>query len=284
MPSLDENKNFWDRDYDWQERGDEWSAACGTVSHQWWSTLFPRIQGYLPAGRILEIAPGFGRWTHFLRDLCDELIIVDIAERAIAHCRHRFAADEHISAYVNNGTSLTMVADESIDLVFSFDSLVHVELDVISAYLAEIAGKLTANGIAFLHHSNMATRKPGTYDPDAIGWRGLTVSANAVEAEAARVGLSCVSQEILAWGNFVLLNDCISVITRRGSRWDRDNVVMENMTFTSNEIALAGRLSTLYPPSTQDVAFSARRRGHGLSSANGNAIIAEERVTYGARP
>jgi len=34
--------------------------------------------------RSLEIAPGFGRWTHFLRDLCSELIIVDIAERAAA--------------------------------------------------------------------------------------------------------------------------------------------------------------------------------------------------------
>jgi hypothetical protein len=43
-------------------------------------------------------------------------------EGAIAHCRERFAEDRHISAHVNDGTSLAMVADESIDLVFSFDA------------------------------------------------------------------------------------------------------------------------------------------------------------------
>jgi Methyltransferase domain len=96
--------------YDWSQRGDEWSDAWGGVSHQWWTTLFVRIQGYLPASRILEIAPGYGRWTHFLNDLCDELIIVDIAEAAIADCRERFAAEPHIRAHVNDGTSLAMVA------------------------------------------------------------------------------------------------------------------------------------------------------------------------------
>ena len=92
MPSLTQNLSVWDETYDWARRGDEWSDAWGGVSHHWWTTLFPRLQGYVPAGRILEIAPGFGRWTHFLRDLCSELIIVDIAESAIAHCRERFAA------------------------------------------------------------------------------------------------------------------------------------------------------------------------------------------------
>src|SRR4051812_3532337 len=259
MPSVLENVSVWDGMYDWSRRGDEWSDAWGGVSHHWWTTLFPRLQGYVPAGRVLEIAPGFGRWTHFLRDLCSELIIVDIAESAIAYCRERFAADRHISAHVNDGGSLPMVECGSIDLAFSFDSLVHAERDVMAAYLGELARVLTRDGVAFLHHSNMGAYARGTYDPNNIHWRATSVSATGIETLARTVGLSCVSQETVAWGNDDLLNDCFSVITRAGSRFDRENVVVENLDFTSAEIALARRLSTQYPPSRPDVRFGCDR-------------------------
>src|ERR1700761_8574095 len=148
MPSLSQNLAVWGETYDWSHRGDEWSEAWGGVTYQWWTTLFPRLQGYLPAGRILEIAPGYGRWTHFLKDLCDELIIVDIAQGAIDHCRQRFADEPHIHAHVNDGTSLSMAADRSIDLVFSFDSLVHAEAEIMSGYLVELARILAPDGVA----------------------------------------------------------------------------------------------------------------------------------------
>jgi SAM-dependent methyltransferase len=237
----------------WSARGDEWSEAWGGVPYQWWGTLFPRLQGYLPARRILEIAPGYGRWTHFLRDLCHELIIVDIAAQAIEHCRQRFAADEHVRAFVNDGTSLPMAADRSIDLVFSFDSLVHAEADVIAGYLRELARVLAADGVAFIHHSNMAAYPAGTFDPNNIHWRATSVSAAVVESLAQTVGLGCVSQETLAWGNEALLNDCISVLTRSGSSWARENVVRENIDFSRLEIAMVSRFSEQYPPFGRDL-------------------------------
>ena len=248
VPSLSDNLTVWGGVYDWSQRGDEWSDAWGGVSYQWWTTLFPRLQGYLPARRILEIAPGYGRWTHFLRDLCDELIIVDIAEAAIEHCRTRFAGEPHISAHVNDGTSLAMVDAGSIDLVFSFDSLVHAEGPVIVGYLVELARILSDNGVAFLHHSNMAAYPPGSYDPRNIHWRATSVSAAHVAELAPQVGLRCISQETVAWGNDRLLNDCFSVIVRGAAAGGRQNVVVENLGFTTNEIAMAKRLSTQYPP------------------------------------
>jgi SAM-dependent methyltransferase len=267
VPSLSQNLSVGGEAYDWSQRGDEWSGTWGGVSYQWWTTLFPRLQGYVPADRILEIAPGYGRWTHFLRDLCAELIIVDIAESAIAHCRERFAGDEHVSAHVNNGSSLAMVADGSIDLVFSFDSLVHAEADVISGYVAELSRILAAEGVAFLHHSNMAAYEQGTYDPHNIHWRATSVSAQLIEQLARTSGLSIVSQEQVAWGNEKLLNDCFSVIARAGSRWDRANVVVENLDFTRVEIAMAHRFSTQYPPFRSELEIGLaprheRRRAH----------------------
>lgn len=267
---------MWGNAYDWSKRGDEWSDTWGGVSYQWWTTLFPRLQGYVPAGRILEIAPGYGRWTHFLRDLCDELIIVDIAESAIEYCRERFAADRHIRSYVNNGSSLTVVDDEVIDLVFSFDSLVHAEADIMSGYLAELARVLAADGVAFLHHSNMRAYEPGTYDPHNIHWRATSVSRDLIEQLARSVDLRCISQETVAWGNEKLLNDCFSVITRAGSCWDRENVVVENMDFTRVEIAMALRFSTQYPPSRSDIRFTGRRND-ALASEHAHALALLDR-------
>ncbi len=48
-----------------------------------------------------------------------------------------------------------MVADGSIDFVFSFDSLVHAEEDVIRSYLDQLGQKLRPDGVGFLHHSNL---------------------------------------------------------------------------------------------------------------------------------
>src|SRR5438477_254447 len=83
----------------------------------------------------------------------------------------------------------------------------HAEQDVMYGYLAQIAQKLTGDGVAFLHHSNMGAYAAGTYDPNNIHWRARTVSAQLIEAIAEHVGLSCVSQETIAWGNDELLND-----------------------------------------------------------------------------
>lgn len=50
--------------YDWKDSGEEWSAPWGNSAAQWFGTILPRTSQCLPAGTILEIAPGFGRWTN----------------------------------------------------------------------------------------------------------------------------------------------------------------------------------------------------------------------------
>ena len=94
-------------------------------------TLLPRLKSFVPASTILGIAPGFGRWTQFLRPLCSKLVLVDVSPKCIAACQRRFAGNEGIQYHVNDGQSLAMVADESVDFAFSFDSLVHVEAPVL---------------------------------------------------------------------------------------------------------------------------------------------------------
>jgi SAM-dependent methyltransferase len=155
VASIDFNLETWDRTYDWSGLGDEWSAAWGSPARQWHWTLRPRLSRYLPAGSILEIGPGYGRWSQFLLAECRELVLVDLSASCIEACRERFADSSHVRYVVNDGTSLAALADDSIDLAFSFDSLVHAELDALDGYLAGLATKLKPGGTAVLHHSNL---------------------------------------------------------------------------------------------------------------------------------
>ena len=156
MPTTEANREFWDEEYDWASGGAEWSSRWGSTQAQWQGTILPRIRRHLPVHTILEIAPGFGRWTQFLAGCCQRLIVVDLSAKCIDACRARFADANHIEYHVNDGLSLPFVGDGSVDFVFSFDSLVHVEADVIESYLNELGRILKPGGAGFIHHSNLA--------------------------------------------------------------------------------------------------------------------------------
>ena len=139
VPSVETNKAVWGNDYAWPQQGDEWSAPWGSATTQWHCVILPRIRTFLPAKTVLEIAPGYGRWTQFLQPEAQHLIVVDLSESCIEACRSRFAEATNISYHVNDGRTLAMVAEESVDFAFSFDSLVHVDLEVLRGYLTELS-------------------------------------------------------------------------------------------------------------------------------------------------
>lgn len=155
MPTIEWNLDVWNSGYDWARSGEEWSSSWGSADMQWNGSILPRIHSFLPAATILEIAPGYGRWTRYLQPLCERLVIVDLSQRCIDHCRRRFSWADNIEYHVNDGLSLEMVRDNSIDFVFSFDSLVHAEKDVIDGYLKQLRRKMRRNGVGFIHHSNL---------------------------------------------------------------------------------------------------------------------------------
>lgn len=261
MPSVDANKAGWDAAYDWTQRGDEWSAEWGGVDMQWYGAVLPRIHVFVPTGVVLEIAPGYGRWTDYLRRLSERMVLVDLAEVCIESCKERFKQETHIEYHVNDGKSLAMVEDGSIDFVYSFDSLVHVEEDVIEAYLSQIASKLKPDGVGMIHHSNLGEcaryfdwvreiPRPLRHFLRGVGaieqhwWRAFSMTAGKFERFADAAGLQCISQEIINWNTRRLI-DCISIFTRQGSRWARPNRVIRNKRFVAEAKQLA-ELSALY--------------------------------------
>jgi SAM-dependent methyltransferase len=260
MADVETNLAVWERQWDWSRAGEEWSDSWGGTPALWFGVLLPRIHAFVPTGTILEIAPGYGRWTHYLKDLCERLVVVDLAERCIAHCRERFADARNIEYHVNDGRSLEMVADRSIDFVFSFDSLVHAEADVLEAYLVQLAHKLRPDGVGFIHHSStgdywrlnaLARRMPervrrplvrrgALIDPSA--WRDESMTADRFATQCERSGLACVSQEKVTWASGHFLTDALSLFTPRGSRWERPRRLSRNRLFRRE----ARRLASLY--------------------------------------
>src|SRR4051794_4073729 len=146
MDSVGENLSVWTEGWDWSRQGDEWSTWWGGSDAMWHAALLPRMHAFVPTGNILEIAPGYGRWTQYLKNMADRLIVVDLAENCIDACKKRFSDATNIEYHVNDGRSLSMIPDASIDFAFSFDSLVHVGLDVVGSYIAQLASKLSPDG------------------------------------------------------------------------------------------------------------------------------------------
>lgn len=265
MPTAEDNKKEWDGNYAWADRGDEWSEPWGGPFMQWYGAIFPRIKAHLPSANVLEIACGYGRWTDYLKDLCDNLVVIDLSAECIEECKQRFSESSHIDYHVNDGTSLDMISDSSIDFVFSFDSLVHADAGVIEEYISQLPRVLSDDGVAFIHHSNLGEysdfyqkirrvprlekflRRLGLIEK-SLHWRDVGVDAKMVEALAEKYGLSCTSQELVKWGTKTLFIDCMSTIVKPSSSEPTKNKVLRNTRF-GQEIENLLHLSELYDPS-----------------------------------
>ncbi len=229
MPDLQWNKHSWDGSYDWQGHGEEWSKAWGSSEAQWFGSLYPRLHRFLPVERLLEIGPGYGRWTHYLLHYVkDQYYGIDLSMQCIDACRQRFADHPQTRFEHNDGVSLAAAPDGVFDLVFSFDSLVHAEIDVHQHYVPQILAKLTTHGVAFIHHSNWrdAPSSPNRH------CRAESVSAQAyahlVETHGGRV----LVQERLIWGKKTTeLVDAFTLFCRADSPRHSTTVIIDNPDF-----------------------------------------------------
>jgi SAM-dependent methyltransferase len=148
--NIEEQKKWNDINI-WTNGGHEWSGPFGTTEKLWNEHIFETIKPFR-GKRILEIAPGFGRITQFLSILAGELVVVDLNPTCIEATKSKLG--NHVSGYfVNDGKSLSDIKDNSQDLVFSYDSFVHMHANVTEEYIKEASRVLVQSGYGFIHHS-----------------------------------------------------------------------------------------------------------------------------------
>lgn len=200
MPTIEENLTYWKR-YDWKDRGREWTQGYGGMDNAWEHAILPRVGAFLPAGHVLELAPGYGAWTDYLKPMSREMTLVDLTPNCIEHCRLRYGK-KRMHYYVNDGYSLSMLEDNSIDFVFSVHSLVHAEHDVMQSYVHQLGRIMKPGAVGFIHHSNLG-EYAGTMDswePGEDHWRGKDMTGEKFRRDCADAGLVCIYQEIIPWG------------------------------------------------------------------------------------
>jgi ubiquinone/menaquinone biosynthesis C-methylase UbiE len=144
--------------YDWSREGEEW-----TDSEPWKKALVEElIIPYIkPGSTVLEIGPGGGRWSVILAGLSARLILVDMTEKAIEHCKKKLQTFSNCVFYRNNGTDLSFLTKGSVDCVWSFDVFVHIAPEDVEHYLEGLSNIMVNNGIGVIHHPSIGGVKGG---------------------------------------------------------------------------------------------------------------------------
>ena len=202
--SVEENTLKWNS-YRWERGEDEW-----TSSDEWKQSVIDTVMlgNIRPDSVVIEIGPGFGRWTRKLVEISARVMVVDVAEKCINHCREVFGTSENIEFHVNDGRSLAFADDNSVDFIWSFDVFVHIEPEDIDGYLQEFRRVLKPGGIAIIHH--------GIIGKTVFEWRSsltLQVFAGLLEKH----GFALVDQ-FSAWGDDnqyrVAASDVVSIFRK----------------------------------------------------------------------
>jgi ubiquinone/menaquinone biosynthesis C-methylase UbiE len=241
--SVTENLHMWDQAHSWDEDGDEWKGqaiACGVPYPEWKQSLIDHlITPYIPpGGAVLEIAPGHGRWSGHLADRAGRLVLVDLSPTCLEHCQRRFAERTNIEYRQGDGSSLPADLTGALDLVWSFDSVVHIAPKDVASYLRHIHRVLKPGGMSVIHHANrfhwtLALAPMRKLGPTATflyralsicvqeridGWRS-PISARLFASMAREAGLEVVDQ-FSRWGDgrcgVPRHNDRITVMRKPG--------------------------------------------------------------------
>ena len=103
--------------------------------------------------RAVEIGPGGGRWTRYLLGF-GTVYAVDYHQELLEELRRRFRRHPHVHYVKNNGTDFPGIEAASVDYVFTFGTFVHLDLDLIEAYLRAIRTIVTPQANVVLQYAD----------------------------------------------------------------------------------------------------------------------------------
>lgn len=197
--------------------GGYFDAAEKVMPWQWENVIWPIIRE-CDFTAVLDLGCGNGRNSEFLRRHARTIDLVDINESCLRVCRERFGDRRDGCTFRYHGTpgnALPTIADRSITLFYSWDTMVHFDKIVMRDYLGEIARILAPGGRGFLHYSNVGAERPNSDLATNHGHRsdmsGELFARYAAENDL-RVVFHRVSGKADGWGRDDL--DCLTLVER----------------------------------------------------------------------
>ncbi len=198
--------------------GDEWTGqhAGAAASAEEYSKIIEAsfITPYIEAADdVLEIGIGGGKTTALLRPHCHSVTCVDISSEMINATRERLG-EEGITYVKVDGIKLAGIKPGSIDVCFSFDTMVHMEPRDIFNYLTQIPGLLRNKRLCVFHHGNTLSdlgweRFLREWDTNLMGRSGgsFSVMTNDLMAKF----LDHLGYEVLSQDTQTIPRDCVWV-------------------------------------------------------------------------
>lgn len=187
--------------------------AEADMERKWTTCVHPFLKGRnIDYEQTIDFACGYGRNAAKLADLATHVTLVDVNQDNIEHCRSKFRDGRKFSIVQNNGYDISELKDEGYTFVYSFDAMVHFDVELIICYLNEFRRVLRPGGHAFVHHSNYAER-PGADFRTNPSWRNY-MTAGLFEHLALKAGFAEVEQQVIDWGGTPEI-DCLS-LARKG--------------------------------------------------------------------
>jgi SAM-dependent methyltransferase len=184
------------------------------IERQWtqlvWPFLTSEQEGGIDFSTTMELAAGHGRNSDKLLPLTDKLHLVDVNAENISFLRTRFGNNPKVEYHINNGYSLSSMADGVVSFVYCFDSMVHFDSDVVRSYLREFARILIPGGRVFVHHSNYVGN-PGGDVHNNPAWRNF-MSKELFAHYAKKEGLKNIRQKEIDWQCDKSFIDCFTLL------------------------------------------------------------------------
>jgi len=101
---------------------------------------------------VVEIGPGGGRWTRYMLD-CNHVYAIDYHRQLLDELKKNYNRD-NITFIKNNGADFPDVPDAEIDFIFSYGVFVHLDIDIIDAYLGNMKRLLKPTSNVIIHYSD----------------------------------------------------------------------------------------------------------------------------------
>jgi 2-polyprenyl-3-methyl-5-hydroxy-6-metoxy-1,4-benzoquinol methylase len=139
----------------YQTLGEEWGGPA-FADH-----VVDVVAPYLgPDSDVLELGCGGGKFSQRLAPRCRSLLCTDISPSMIDHTQASLTdlgVADNVGFRVLNGIDFDGVASDSMDFIFSYDVLLHVQPQNVFSYLRDARRVLRDSGVFMLHQINLAS-------------------------------------------------------------------------------------------------------------------------------
>lgn len=174
------------------------------AKQQYLDNLFPIIKKYVSNDSVIaDFACGWGRIIKVLSDDFpnNKIIGIDINGSAITHCKKKFSSNSNLQFIKNSENSISEVAANSIDFLYSWDAMVHFSKNDIQKYAPEFHRIVKPGAVGIIHHSNYKKVNPSASEQwsDNVHCRAK-VSLTEVSEILKKVGFTILESKSLNWG------------------------------------------------------------------------------------